>query len=97
MKKEASKPLTPALEDELGALKEVREEEIDTRDMPEIRDWSQARRGAFYRGRKQQITLLLDADLIDWFLSRSRRAGSCQADINKALREYMARHRRKSA
>jgi len=37
------------------------------RDIPEQRDWSGARRGVFFRPVKQQITLRLDADLIDWF------------------------------
>ena len=36
------------------------DDQIDTTDAPEILDWSDARRGVFYRPVKQQITLRLD-------------------------------------
>ncbi len=48
-------------------MRALPDEEIDTEEMSEITDWSGAKRGVFYRPVKQQITLRLDADLIDWF------------------------------
>jgi len=66
MKKGDPRPLTPQEEAELDALAKLPEAIIDTSDAPEIRDWSGARRGLFYRPIKQQLTLRLDADLIAW-------------------------------
>ncbi|MFM7715061.1 MAG: BrnA antitoxin family protein, partial [Microcystis sp.] len=52
-------------------------------------DWSRARRGVFYRPLKQQITLSLDADLIDWFKTQATQEEGYQTSINRALREYV--------
>ena len=52
---------------ELQALDSLPEDQINTTDIPEILDWSDARRGVFYRPVKQQITLRLDADVVAWF------------------------------
>jgi len=55
---------------ELAALTRLDNAAIDTREMPEVRDWSGAERGRFYRPVKQQITLRLDADVVAWFKRR---------------------------
>ena len=75
---------------ELGKLTKMADDEIDTSDLPEVADFTDAVRGRFYRPIKQQITLRLDADLLAWFRSRE---GKYQSQINKALREYMESHR----
>ncbi|HLF21704.1 MAG TPA: BrnA antitoxin family protein [Aestuariivirga sp.] len=67
---------------------------IDTGDIPEVLDWSGARRGLFYRPVKQQLTLRLDADVIDWF---KKNGTGYQTRINSALRDYVRRHARKAA
>lgn len=97
MRKAPSKARSEQLEGELRDLAALPEPEIDTREMPEIEDWSGARRGALSRPVKQQITLRLDSDVIAWFRSRSRQGGDQQSAINRALREYMVRHRREPA
>ena len=97
MKKASSKALTPRQRAELKALAALRDDRIDTTDMPEIRDWSGAERGKFYRPVKEQITLRLDADLIEWFKQRLPGGKGYQTSINRALREYVSRHRRKRA
>jgi uncharacterized protein (DUF4415 family) len=96
MRKVHSKPLSAKLRAELQTIAELSEEAIGTREMPEVEDWSGARRGALFRPAKRQVTLRLDADVVDWFRSRSSRARDCQADINQALREYIARHAHKT-
>ena len=76
MKKGTSRKLTKAQEAELQALAALPDEQIDTSDIPEIRDWSGARRNLLYRPVKQQITLRLDADVVAWFKANvPRRAG----------------------
>jgi uncharacterized protein (DUF4415 family) len=43
----------------------------------------------FYRPIKQQITLRLDADLVDWFKHHHPQDEGYQTSINRALREYV--------
>jgi uncharacterized protein (DUF4415 family) len=43
----------------------------------------------FYRPIKQQITLRLDADLVDWFKNHHLQDEGYQTRINRALREYV--------
>jgi hypothetical protein len=49
VKKAIAKRLTPKQRRELKALAELAERDIDTRSIPEIRDWSGAKRGLFFR------------------------------------------------
>jgi uncharacterized protein (DUF4415 family) len=91
MKQEISKPLTVAQQAELAALAALPDEQIDTTEMPEVRDWRGARRGLFFRPVKQQLTLRLDADLIAWFKSHAAQGQGYQTNINRALRDYVAR------
>lgn len=86
IKKETSKGLTAKQKAQLEVLAALPDEQIDTDDIPEVRGWSGAKRGLFYRPLKQQITLRLDADLIDWFKNNGE---GYQTSINRALREYV--------
>lgn len=92
MKKDNSKPLTPEQAAELRALGTLPDDQIDTRDMPEQRDWSGARRGLFFRPVKKQLTLRLDADVVEWFKARAPNGEGYQTSINSALRAYVAQH-----
>ncbi|MDK9720055.1 MAG: hypothetical protein OEL53_02620 [Rhodospirillales bacterium] len=59
MKKTPSK--TKKAQDELAALAAMPDEMIDTSDIPEVLDWSQAERGRFLRPNKKSMTIRLDA------------------------------------
>jgi uncharacterized protein (DUF4415 family) len=59
--------LSPALAAELAVLEAMPDETIDTSEIPEVRDWSDAERGRFYKPRKVQKTLRIDADVLAWF------------------------------
>ena len=76
---------------ELSALEELPDDRINTADIPELLDWSNARRGVFYRPVKQQITLRLDADVVTWFKMQAAGGRGYQTDINRALREHVYR------
>jgi uncharacterized protein (DUF4415 family) len=91
MKKESS-DLTPAQVAELAALAALPDDQINTSDIPEQRDWSGAKRGLFFRPIKKQLTLRLDADLIAWFKDHAPNGEGYQTCINSALREYVAQH-----
>jgi uncharacterized protein (DUF4415 family) len=71
---------------ELAYLIALRDEDIDTTDIPEVVDGRGAERGRFYRPMKQAVTIRLDADIVAWFKSH---APTYQTAINSALREYM--------
>ena len=92
MKKASSSKLTRQQKAELAALAKLGDDEINTRDVPEVRDWAGAKRGAFYRPIKQQITLRIDADVLSWFKQRVAKGAGYQTDINRALREYVEQH-----
>ena len=87
MKKDMTE-LPPDVQAQIRALEVLPDDQIDTTDAPEIIDWSDARRGVFYRPVKQQITLRIDADIIAWFKAQAR---GHQTDINGALREHVQR------
>ena len=81
-------------EAELKRLAAMPDDEIDFSDIPEQLDWSGAVRGKFYRPVKQQVTLRIDADVLAWFKAQG---GKYQTALNAALREHVARARRKSS
>ena len=89
MKKGISKRLPREQMAELKRLSVLPDDDIDTSDAPELRDWSGAKRGLFYRPVKQQLTLRLDADVITWFKNHATSAEGYQTRINRALREYI--------
>ncbi len=95
MTKKAS--LTDKQRGDLQSLEEMLEDQIDTTDIPEILDWTGAKRGVFYRPVKQQITLRLDADLISWFKAHAQGGRGYQTDINRALRQHVIRCEREAA
>lgn len=90
MKKEKSK-LPLHVRKRLEALDELSDDDIDTSDIPEITDWSNAKRGVFYKYRviKKQVTLRLDAGIIAWFKAQSDDGRGYQTRINEALREHI--------
>lgn len=76
--------------DQLHELAALPDEQIDTSDIPEIKDFSHAEVGRFYRPIKKQVTLRLDADLIAWFKGQG---GKYQTRMNAVLREFMENHK----
>ena len=89
MKKGDSNPVPPEIQAEIDAL-DASQEPIRTDLIPKAAgDWSRAQRSVFYRPLKQQNTLNLDADLIDWFKTQATQEEGYQTSINRALREYV--------
>ena len=91
MHKRNSNLTAPQVAD-LEALAALPDHQINTRDIPEQKNWSGAKRGLCFRPMKKQLTLRLDADLIAWFKDHAPNGEGYQTNINSALREYMARH-----
>jgi uncharacterized protein (DUF4415 family) len=93
MKKALSKRLTGKREKKLAALARMPDSEIDLTDIPEIRDWSGAVVGKFYRPIKKPVTIRVDADVLAWLKSTGK---GYQTRINRLLREAMEERRRRS-
>ena len=97
MRKGPSSALTKKQKAELEALAALPDDEIDTSDIPEVLDWSDAKRGLFYRPVKQQLTLRLDRDVVAWFKRHAAGGRGYQTEINRALREYVRDHQKHGA
>ncbi len=72
---------------ELKRLMQMRDEEIDTSDIPEVIDWSNAAVGKFYRPIKEPVTIRLDLDVVAWLKAEGP---GYQTRINALLRSAMA-------
>ncbi len=92
MKMGTSKGLPPAQQADVDALAALSDADINLGDMPEVTDWSDARRRLFYRPLKKQLTLRLDADVVAWFKARSAGGDKYQTRINQVLRDYVETH-----
>ena len=79
---------------EIDALARLPDASIDTSDVPEVLDWSGAKRGLLYRPIKRQITLRLDADVVAWFKANAPNGRGYQTEINRVLREHAGRSSR---
>lgn len=89
-------PISAAERKRLLAQSETDEDAIDFTDIPASTDttWDNAVRGRFYRPVKQQVTLRLDSNILDWFKRHTPKG--YQTDINRVLAEYVAEQQRKA-
>ena len=73
---------------ELKTLQAMSDSVIDYSDDPSAKsnEWRDAVVGKFYRPIKQQLTLRIDADVIDWFKKQGK---GYQTRINELLRDVM--------
>ena len=93
-------PLTAEQKEELRLLALRPDSEIDTSDIPELGEeaWKNGIRNPYYaRALKEQLTIRLDADILDWFKRHAKDGKGYQTDINKALRAYVVAQERRAA
>ncbi len=95
-------PLTELQKRELETLANMPDDAIDLSDMPELPDsfFENAIRNPFLRPVKKQLTLRLDADILDWFKRHADtgegKTKGYQTRINRALREYVTGQQKKA-
>lgn len=70
-------------------LSKLKDEDIDTGDIPELGD-DFFKNAELHVPAKQAVTIRLDADVLEWFKSQG---ASYQTRINQLLRQYMQAHR----
>ena len=69
-------------------LKAMKDEDIDTSDIPELSD-DFFQKAVVWPGIKKQITLRLDPDVVEFFRKRGR---GYQSMMNAVLRKYVEAH-----
>jgi len=72
-------------------IKAMKDREIDFSDTPEL-DEEFFAGATLWPGKKKQITLRLDPDVVDFFKTKGR---GYQSSINAALRRYMEAQQRR--
>ena len=89
------KKVPESVRKELAALAAKPESKIDFSDLPATleRDWRGAARGKFYRPIKQQLTVRIDADVLEWLKSQGKGYQSRLNDILRAAMLDKGRHR----
>lgn len=87
------KKISDSQRKELAALAAKPESEIDFSDAPatSAEDWEAAARGKFYRPVKHQLTVRIDADILDWLKSDGK---GYQSRLNDILRKAMLNNHR---
>ena len=82
------KKVPESIRKELAALFARPQHDIDFSDLPPTRkaDWAGAVRGKFYRPVKQQLTVRIDADVLEWLKSQGK---GYQSRLNGILRAVM--------
>ncbi|WP_041742263.1 BrnA antitoxin family protein [Collimonas fungivorans] len=80
---------------ELAALAAKPESDIDFSDLPATtkQDWQGAVRGKFYRPVKQQLTVRIDADVVEWLKEEGKGYQSRMNDILRTAMLDKVRHR----
>jgi uncharacterized protein (DUF4415 family) len=93
-----SKPFSPEELEQLAKLRAMRDEDIDLSDIPELTEEQLSRgfRPGLPRPIKLPVTIRLDADVVGWF---KEHAGDrpYQTEINRVLRQYVAKAEKKRA
>ncbi len=76
---------------ELRKLAARPDSEIDFSDIPEATEkfWRNAVRNPWYRPRKEQVTLRIDADVLAWLRQQGK---GYQSRLNSLLRNAMVEH-----
>lgn len=93
-------PLTEVQTERLKALDNLRDEDIDFSDIPPLTDdfFTNGIRNPYYaKALKEQLTIRLDADILDWFKRHAKNGKGYQTDINKALRAYVVAQEKRTA
>ena len=94
----SGRPFSPEELEQLRRLEALKDEDIDLSDIPEITDemWARAFRPGLHKSIKRPVTIRLDADVIEWFKNHAD-GRPYQTEINRALRQHVARAQKRSA
>lgn len=75
-------------EEDMAKMRSIRDEEIDCSDILPLSDefWANAKVRELYRPQKRQVTVRIDADVLEWLKSSGK---GYQTRLNEILRHEM--------
>ena len=81
-------------EERMKKLEEIKDEDIDFTDIPELDEsfWEDA--VIEYPEKKKSVTIRLDTDVLEWFQSKGK---GYQTRINSVLRSYVNAHKKNAS
>lgn len=99
MKRENSNPLNEEQMARLERLSALPDDEIDTGDIPEVRDWTGARRGLFYSRATpaDRVAVGVKSEVLDWFERNAEPGDDVEECINHVLSAHIAEKVRKAS
>jgi len=73
----------------IARMEAIKDEDIDFSDIPPLTEkfWENAVRNPFYRPVKKQVTLRIDADVLEWLKKKEEKG--YQSRLNALLRKVM--------
>ena len=73
----------------IARMKAIKDEDIDFSDIPPLTEkfWQNAVKNPFYRPVKKQVTLRIDADVLEWLKKKEEKG--YQSRLNALLRQVM--------
>jgi len=73
----------------IARMKAIKDEDIDFSDIPPLTEkfWKNAVRNPLYRPVKKQVTLRIDADVLEWLKKKEEKG--YQSRLNALLRQVM--------
>ena len=73
----------------IARMKAIKDEDIDFSDIPSLTEkfWKNAVQNPLYRPVKKQVTLRIDADVLEWLKKKEEKG--YQSRLNQLLREAM--------
>lgn len=80
--------------DGLEALARMPDDQIETSDIPEVRDWSRAVR---FSRRPRTVTVQMEADILEWLKSQDRDLGKSMNRILRLVMDLTSRLGRRSS
>ena len=74
--------------EDMAKMRSIRDEEIDCSDIPPLSDefWANTKVRELYRPQKRQVTVRIDADVLEWLKSSGK---GYQTRLNEILRHEM--------
>ena len=88
--RKVSSRFTTAQQAELDMLSRLPDARINTDDIPEQQDWTDAKRGLFSRPPHDELAVRVDARIVAWFKTHQTDTEGYEARINTVLRAFVA-------
>jgi len=77
----------------LKELRDIKDEDIDTSDIPEFGEEFWAKAVVEFPVKKKRVTIRLDDYILDWFQNLGRDKKGYQSKINAVLKTYVDAHK----